>query len=328
MLRAPRAVVNRRGACHNRFMLVALFADPHRTEDVRTIMRTLRTHSIHSKGVTLTAGWTGADRERIDHVLEGATHLLLLPAEGPHPDWFHYLAGYAHGREIPVAALCSGVPMVFSDLTTVTLENAENYVLAERSSWERSNRVTRARARLRGREHDPSAFYRCAAEGDLKTVEDFLAVGISPDQRSAEGVPVLVGAVRGRSVSVVQRLLNEGADVNATSGADGASPLGEASSLGLETVVGVLLAHGADPNQLTANGQTPLMLAASQGHLDVVERLLSAGATADIADSLGMTAAEYARLFGRTEILAALENQSTLTGRNAPVTFQSYGKAE
>lgn len=328
MLRACSVVVNRRRPCHNRFMLVAIFADPDRAEDVRFIMRTLRSHSIHSKGVTLTSGWTGTGREQIRHVLDGSTHLLLLSSDDAPPDWLHYLAGYAHGRDIPVAALCRGLPPVFDDVEIIALDDAENYVLAQRSSWERSNRITRARARLRGREHDPGAFYRSAADGDLKAVDDFLAVGLAPDQRSAEGVPVLVGAVRSRSVAVVQRLLNEGADVNATSGADGASPLGEAASLGLETIVGVLLSHGADPNQATANGQTPLMLASSQGHLEVVERLLSAGALVDPADTLGMTATEYARLFGRSEILAALENRSTLTGPDGPVTFQSYGKAE
>jgi ankyrin repeat protein len=190
---------------------------------------------------------------------------------------------------------------------TIRTADIESHFLAERSHWSDAQRTHQARARLGGRERDPDAFYRAAADADLQAVDDFLTVGFTANTESAEGVPVLVAAVRGRSVEVVQRLLAAGADPDGSCGGNGVSPLCEAASLGLSTIVGVLLSRGADPNQTTGNGQAALMLAASRGRREVVELLLSAGANPSPVDNLNMTALDYARLFGRQEILATLE---------------------
>lgn len=291
-----------------RLMHVGILASPQRGAEVKSVMRILRRHTIAMKAVSISSAWTTCDDDPLDEVLGRSTHVLLLPDGESMPDWATYALGYAVGRSLPVALL--GTPEFPPGLRKadhVATEEVENYVLSERSSWERQHRIDVARRRLGGREADAGAFYRAALAADRQGVDDFLAVGRPPDVRTADGVPVLVGAVRGRSVEIVQHLLGNGADPNAACGSDGSSALCEAASLGHDTILGVLLVHGADPNQVTANGQTALMLAASQGHGDVVARLLSAGADASVRDSLGMAAADYARLFGRSEIVESLE---------------------
>ncbi|MFW6313493.1 MAG: ankyrin repeat domain-containing protein [Spirochaetota bacterium] len=271
-------------------------------------MRALAGHSIRARGITVADSWVDGDGVTLRSRLRESTHIIVLPDGGKPAGWTTYLLGYADGAGIPVcAASKESLPAAFSGVVVLEPEQVESHMLAERSKWLQTSRIENARLRLQGRDTDPGAFCTAAATGDRQAVEDFLAVGLSPDTRSAEGVPILVCAVRGRSVEIVQRLLGEGADPNATCGRDGASALCEAASMGLETIVGVLLANGADPNQETGNGQTALMLASSQGHREVVDHLLSAHANALRHDSLGMSARDYARLFGREEILTTLE---------------------
>jgi uncharacterized protein len=291
-----------------RLMHVGILASPDRGAEVKAVMRTLRQHAIDTRGVSVSSTWTAYSSERLDEVLGRSTHLLLFPDGTDTPDWVMYALGYAVGRSLPSAVVgAHEIPPALEKAERVDIEDLENYVLAERSGWERRHRTELALRRLGGREADPDAFYRAALAADRQTVDDFLAAGRPADIRSSEGVPLLVGAVRGRCIEIVQHLLGHGADPNATCGSDGATPLCEAASLGTETILGVLLVHGADPNRVTANGQTALMLAASQGHADIVARLLSAGADTSHRDSLGMTAVEYARLFGWQEVVELLE---------------------
>ena len=297
-------------------MQVGLFAAPEHGHEVKGLMQSLRGLSIHARGMTIADGWTRVSGDALERALAASTHLVLFPTSGSTsgnlPEWAVYLLGYGAGRSLPIAVVgVDDLPEVYAHGTPVTPEQLETYLIAERGVWERTHRIELARTRLRGREHDPDAFYQSAASGDLQAVEDFLAVGTDVNVRSSSGAPGLVGGVRGRSVSIVQRLVSEGADPNAACGADGISALCEAASMGEGTIVGVLLANDADPNQTTGNGQSALMLAASQGHSEVVEQLLSAGADPSYVDSLGMTAASYARLFGKEEIVNALERFSS-----------------
>lgn len=288
-------------------MFVGLFAPPERGEDVRTVLRALRTHAIDARGLTIAEAWSAVGAEPLRSLLEQSTHAVLLPPHDRISDWVVFVAGFAAGRSLPVVIIGgTDIPAAYAS-RSVAISDVENYMLAERSSWEREHRVEEARSRLHGRERDPRTFYEATIAGDTETIEDLLTLGLSANTRSPEGVPVLVGAVRARSVGLVQRLLGAGADANATCGRDGATALSEAASRGLETIVGVLLSRNANPNLVTGSGQSPLMLAASQGHLGVVRDLIAAGARVELRDSLGQSAADYARLFGREEILATLE---------------------
>lgn len=66
---------------------------------------------------------------------------------------------------------------------------------------------------------------------------------------------------------------------------------------GLDSIVEMLLARGADPNVRTINGASPLMFAASQQNHRVITMLMQAGADVSAADRCGRTAEDYADLY-------------------------------
>jgi len=88
------------------------------------------------------------------------------------------------------------------------------------------------------------------------------------------------------------KLLAKGADVNART-AVGLTALHVASANGDIGLVGLLLRHGASPNEESFGG-TPLHFAAMNGHRRVVDALLLHGADPFRPDPEGRTAAEIA----------------------------------
>ncbi|MFP4375520.1 MAG: ankyrin repeat domain-containing protein [Spirochaetales bacterium] len=293
------------------FMRVGFLCAPSFGDQVRSYMRGLRQFGVQANGVTISESWKHSENADLHRIVEQVTHLILIPAANEPPDWMIYLFGYAAGKSLPIAVVGERVlDPSFANATILRPEEIENYVLAERSKWQYQHRIQVAKTRLRGKERDVGAAYEAAMSGDLEMIDDFIAVGMSMDSRTAAGVPLLVGAVRSGNESVVQRVLGEGADPNSACGSGGETALCEAASRGHATIVGILLSHNADPNIKTSNGQTALMLAASQGSADIVSHLISAGADSTPSDSLGMTAFEYARLFGKQLVLDALAVKS------------------
>lgn len=69
----------------------------------------------------------------------------------------------------------------------------------------------------------------------------------------------------------------------------GRTPLSIAASYGHETIVRLLLEHGAHVNSRTHCGDTPLLLAVKDGHESVVRLLLEKGADINSKDRLGCT---------------------------------------
>jgi len=77
--------------------------------------------------------------------------------------------------------------------------------------------------------------------------------------------------------------------------ADGLSPLMRAAARGDTAAVTTLVAGGADVNAAHASLRlTPLMFAAYGGHDGVVRLLLEKGATANLKDTNGASAADWA----------------------------------
>lgn len=68
-----------------------------------------------------------------------------------------------------------------------------------------------------------------------------------------------------------------------------ATPLHYASTVGLDTVIPLLLEKGADVDAKTETGETALQLAAKNGHAAVASLLLDGGADVDSEDLLGKT---------------------------------------
>ncbi|MDD9381311.1 ankyrin repeat domain-containing protein [Streptomyces sp. ZAF1911] len=117
----------------------------------------------------------------------------------------------------------------------------------------------------------------------------------------------LVRASRAGDEAAVSRLLSRGVPVDARD-AEGCTGMYLAVHEGRDGVVRVLLAAGADPEQITGlyAEDLPLIQAASEGHTAIVRQLLAAGARPDRPNRLGATPLGRAAFRGHTDIARVL----------------------
>lgn len=123
---------------------------------------------------------------------------------------------------------------------------------------------------------------------------------------SSYGFTPLHHAAYMADVSIVQLLLDRGADVNAVSRDHmQLTPLHQAAVKGKRDMVALLLDHGANPTPPHPQGYTPLHAAAGGGDLVSIRRLLTMGA--DPTQTFqGKTAADIAMEKGHKDVAAAI----------------------
>jgi uncharacterized protein len=128
---------------------------------------------------------------------------------------------------------------------------------------------------------------------------------IAAELKDENGRTALMRAVLKGDRGNVQALLDNSADVNATTDA-GVTALMLAAGEGNAEVLQALLAKGADVNAKTPGGYTALMCASLNGHTEAVRVLLDNGADVSIKDSGDQTALKYAESKAHTEIIELL----------------------
>lgn len=173
----------------------------------------------------------------------------------------------------------------------------------------------------------PSAGTRLAAPSrDLRTIIHFLshetimrtriailllmlshaAFAAEPSITQQQAATYLLEASRAGRTDLVAALLNTGTPIDATD-ASGHSALILAAYNGHLDTVDLLLRAGADPNIGDRRGNTALMGAIFKGEETIVLRLLEDRRTAvDTRNHAGQTAAMFAALFGRTQLIDRL----------------------
>lgn len=104
------------------------------------------------------------------------------------------------------------------------------------------------------------------------------------------GTP-LTREARSGNLDAVERLITEGADVDARDGG-GNTALYYAAQGGHAAIVRALLAAGADVDVDNDFGSTPLHVAAREGHVDVIRILAEHGANLDTRNLTGGTASD------------------------------------
>ncbi len=130
--------------------------------------------------------------------------------------------------------------------------------------------------------------------GDITALQRILSDGAEVNARDAEGVTLLMHAAHAGNLAMVKVLLESGADVN-TRNAQGWSPLTKAvynaeQKRGFADIVQVLIGAGANIEAAIGYAVRPLMLAAGYGETAVVELLLQAGADVQARNEGGYTA--------------------------------------
>ena len=190
--------------------------------------------------------------------------------------------------------------------------------------------------------YQPANLAEAVVLANRTAVENFLALGVDPNEPEADGTTPLMRAVHGQTPALAQLLIDAGADANAvlpagetvlmtaakagnaevvravlTGGLDGVSlsQLGEArASARIAEAAGYSLptnpafaTNYADVNARERYyGRTALMMASAEGHATVVELLIEAGADLNLVDEEGATALSLARSYGHLDVAAKL----------------------
>jgi ankyrin repeat protein len=185
--------------------------------------------------------------------------------------------------------------------------------------------------------YQPASLAEAVVFRDSTAIENFLALGVDPNEAEDDGTTPLMRAVFGQMPETAQQLIDAGADVRKAN-SYGVTALYIAARAGDAVATRILLAAGADANAaLPTSGETVLMTATKSGDAEVVRALLTGGdadvslaeignarAAARVAEAAGYSqqtnptiATNYAdvnardRLYGRTALMiAAIEGHA------------------
>ncbi|MES2587039.1 MAG: ankyrin repeat domain-containing protein [Pseudomonadota bacterium] len=180
-------------------------------------------------------------------------------------------------------------------------------------------------------------FTKAAKFDDVSEVQSLLKTGISPNSLDPKGNPMLIVAIRDKSLKVVDLLLaNPAIDVNlvnksgenplmmasiegelplvealvlkkkAEVNKSGWTPLHYACTTGKLSVAEFLVANGAKVNALSPSDTTPLMMAVSSGNDLLIKFLLDNGADLRMRNHEGYSAIDVAELFSKDDIREGL----------------------
>jgi len=180
-------------------------------------------------------------------------------------------------------------------------------------------------------QYPPATLAEAVLLRNATAIENFLALGVDPNEPEADGTTPLMRAVHGQMPNTAQLLIDAGADVRKAN-SYGVTALYIAARAADSVATRMLLAAGADANAaLPTSGETVLMTAAKAGSPEVVGALLTGGiegvslaqlaearAAARIADAAGYSllpnpamTPNYAdvdareRWYGRTALMIA-----------------------
>jgi ankyrin repeat protein len=159
-----------------------------------------------------------------------------------------------------------------------------------------------------------------ASRKDPQRLRELLSRGGDPNSATPGGESALMVAVAADSAPAVSLLITAGVDASKP-GQDGMTPLGLAVRLGHESVVEVLLKHGARPVSPAA-GEPPLVVAVGRGDTGVVRALLAAGADAGVKARQGITPLMIAAARDHVEIAKLL-----IGARAAPSVVDAAGRS-
>ena len=121
-----------------------------------------------------------------------------------------------------------------------------------------------------------TALLEAARRGQPDIGEYLLDRGASAKAENGDSSP-LFWASQNRDITLVQKLLDHGADPNVVTHWEGDTPLSTAAQNGQTEIVKLLIAHGAKVDVRDKQGNSLLKMAA--GHPDIVQILKQAGAT-------------------------------------------------
>ncbi|GFT20395.1 hypothetical protein NPIL_50101 [Nephila pilipes] len=128
------------------------------------------------------------------------------------------------------------------------------------------------------------------------------------------GLSFLHVAVRNGHLSVVETLIDKGAEINATTFENRMSSLHFATERGHVEIVQFLVSKNGDVNVQSADGCTPLHLASAEGYAKIVEILLDGNANSDIKNNNNQLPVQVAVEKGHLSVVKVLPNKHDIFG--------------
>ncbi len=116
-------------------------------------------------------------------------------------------------------------------------------------------------------------------------------------------------AIQNIDIVSLNVLLAEGADINEVD-EKGNTALMLASKVGNPRMIKIILAHNPNIDMQNNEGYTALMIASEQGQIHIVEQLLKKEADSSIKNNIGLTASELAIRFGQPEAANLLNGKA------------------
>jgi cytochrome c len=141
-----------------------------------------------------------------------------------------------------------------------------------------------------------------AKAGDIAEIERLLDEGADVNE-SGLATPLFY-AIQYKHTDAAHLLIERGADVNKAS--TWGTPLNEAAKQGNAEIVGLLLEQGADHTVTAAEGLTPLHSAAEGGSVEAVQHLLDHGADINALTTFEEPPIHFARLKGHEAVAQLL----------------------
>lgn len=138
-----------------------------------------------------------------------------------------------------------------------------------------------------------------AERGDARAVQRLLEEGASVDARDEGGRTALIAAAYGNRLGVARSLIEAGANVNTKDQTQQSAYLISTSEVGDDPrLLELTLRNGANVHSLDSYNGTGLIRAAERGHFRIVERLLQTSVEVDHVNNLGWTALLEAIILG------------------------------
>ncbi|MBO4639863.1 MAG: ankyrin repeat domain-containing protein [Treponema sp.] len=153
----------------------------------------------------------------------------------------------------------------------------------------------------------PDCFAQYMSKNKTEICNLFLEAEIDPNSRDDFGTPLLNIAVRNDNEDFVKKLLDAGAEINASSDDRGYTAVMDAVWRGNYEITKLLIERGAELNTISKEGQSNLVLAVGADRTQICKILAENGADPDIKDQMGMSAYGYATLFKKTELIEILK---------------------
>lgn len=123
-----------------------------------------------------------------------------------------------------------------------------------------------------------------------RVVKSLVKAGANVNIKNNKGETALFYATRLEDSTIMELLIDNGADIDATTNY-GVTALHEAANECFETTEAeLLISKGADVNIKTNNGDTPVHFAACMGRTNMIQILLDAGTKASASNKAGQTA--------------------------------------